>query len=132
MSFSGDIKKFTDKTERAALFVFRGTSLDIFSKIILRTPVDTGRLRLNWQANLNIPKQGELGGSDKSGGKAIGEASATASKARITDSIYLMNNLPYAEVIENGSSDQAPQGMVKVTVTEFQRIVNQKARQAKK
>lgn len=132
MSFSGDIKKFTSKTERATLFVFRGTALGLFSKVILRTPVDTGRLRANWQINLNSPASGTVGGSDKSGGKAISKANNGTGKAKITDSIYLINNLPYAKVIENGSSTQAPQGMVKVTVTEFQREVEKNVRKARK
>lgn len=125
MSFSGDIKKWTEKTERAATFVFRGTALDIFSKVILRTPVKTGRLRGNWQCTLNVKASGETNGNARS---AISKTKATTGKAKITDSIYLMNNLPYASVIENGSSKQAPQGMVKVTITEFKRIVAENAR----
>lgn len=112
--------------------VFRGTALSLFGKVILRTPVDTGRLRVNWQTDINKPASGTLTITDKSGVKAIQQASTEAIKAKLGDSIYMVNNLPYAEVIENGSSTQAPQGMVKVTVTEFKREINKQARKVNK
>jgi len=129
MSFSDDIKQFTNKTERAALFVFRGTALDIFSKVILRTPVDTGRLRGNWQCSLNSPVTNE---TNATGNQALSGAKKATSNAKITDSIYMTNNLPYAGVIEDGRSNQAPAGMVKVTISEYQEIVEANARKAKK
>ena len=36
---------------------------------------------------------------------------------------YIVNNLPYSIALENGHSGQAPQGMVGLTVTEYQTIV---------
>lgn len=129
MSFSDDIKKFANKTEQAALFVFRGSSLGVFNKVIIRTPVDTGRLRGNWQASLSGPLSGEV---DSGGGAALNQASRVTSGAKITDSIYMVNNLPYAGVIEDGSSKQAPLGMVKVTISEYQRIVAENARKVRK
>lgn len=128
MSFSSDLKKFADKTERNAEKVFRGTALSIFSHVIKRTPVDTGRLRGNWQANINRPAQGTTSINDKTGSQAISSAATESMQAKLGDSIYLVNNLPYAKVIEDGSSKQAPQGMVKVTVAEFTREVEKQAR----
>ena len=126
MKFSDQIKKFTDKAERAALYVFRGTSLDIFSKVILRTPVDTGRLRGNWQASLNVSSK------DTTESTKLPKPKKTTDKAKITDKLYLINNLPYAPIIEHGASQQAPLGMVKRTVAEFDRIVQANAYKAKK
>ena len=101
MSFSGDIGRFANKAERNSLVVFSAVSLDIFGRIIKRTPVDTGRLRNNWQITPNI---------------ILGK------------SVFITNNLPYAQVIVDGSSEQAPRGMVKVTVAEFDSIVRKAAR----
>jgi len=128
MSFSDDIKKWTEKTEKAATFVFRGTALDIFSKVILRTPVDTGRLRGNWQCTSNSLASGEINGT---GQQSLSKVKTTTGKAKLTDTLYLVNNLPYAGVIEDGSSDQAPQGMIKVTVLEYQNIVKENVRRNK-
>ena len=116
MSFSSDIGKWNDKVEKAATKIFRGTALSLCGKIIVRTPVDTGRLRGNWQVTLNAAPTGIL---DSTKVQDAGDAK----RAKLGDSVYIINNLPYAEVIENGSSKQAPQGMVKVSVAEFKNIV---------
>jgi hypothetical protein len=132
MSFSGDIKKFTAKTEDVAEKTIRGTALSIFSQIVLRTPVDTGRLRGNWQTDLNNVKQVEIERVDQSGSAAIREASEETGKYRLGDFITMSNNLPYAEPIENGSSDQAPTGMVKAVVLDFKRKVRDSLRKSKR
>ncbi len=59
---------------------------------------------------------------------AINEVVLEASQANLGDSIYLTNNLPYAKVIEGGSSTQAPSGMVKVTALEFEREIKKQSR----
>lgn len=129
MSFDKDINSFAKKVDKAALAIFRGTALTLFGNIVKRTPVDTGRLRGNWQAQINTPPLGTTTTDDRSGGKANAGAKREVGIAKIGDSIYFTNNLPYAGVIEDGSSKQAPQGMVKVTVAEFKQIVNKKARE---
>ena len=130
MSFVLDLSKFTDKAVANSEKVFRGSSISLFSNIIKRTPVKTGRLRGNWQTDINQPSVGTL---DRNGATpAISEAVSKVNKATLDDSIFLVNNLPYANAIENGSSTtQAPEGMVKVSIAEFQREVDKQARQLK-
>lgn len=144
MSFKDDIEKFRKKTEKKMNKTFRGTALSLFSKIILRTPVGNpsqwetkyppkgyvgGRLRANWQASINSPKSGELDRIDESGGSTIADANSATAKAKIGDSLFMVNNLPYAQAIENGHSrSQAPAGMVRVTIAEFQKTVRAEAR----
>ena len=123
MSFSSDIKKFNSRFDKAATNIFRGTALGLFGKVILRTPVDTGRLRGNWFASINRPSKQVDGSAEGYEGVVF--------KAKLGDSLFLVNNLPYAKVIEDGSSAQAPHGMVKVTVAEFQRVVKANARKHK-
>jgi hypothetical protein len=45
--------------------------------------------------------------------------------------IYIVNNLPYANALENGHSKQAPSGMVKVTLQEFPGIVSAAAQEVR-
>jgi hypothetical protein len=116
MSFSDDIRKFNEKTEKKVTKIFRGTALSLFGKIVVRTPVDTGRLRGNWQVQLNSAPTGTLDTTKV-------QDPSEAKRAKLGDAIFIINNLPYAEVIEDGSSKQAPQGIVKVTVAEFKTIV---------
>lgn len=123
MSFSDDIKRFRAKALKAADKIFRGSCLEVFGAIIRRTPVDTGRLRGNWQCELNsIP-----GGTVDAKTDSLRGAQTKVAAIKITDSAYLINNLPYAQRIETGYSQQAPAGMVKVTIAEWNRIVSSNA-----
>ena len=133
MTFSDDIGKFNDKVDKIATDIFRGTSIDLLTRIIRRTPVDEGTARGNWMTTINTPsKDVDKSIKDKEGGKAISRATKTAKKAKLGNSIYLINNLPYIGALENGHSDQRPEGMVKVTVTEFENIVKVNARKSKR
>ena len=126
MSFASELRNFTVKAERNAEKVFRDTTIALFSQIIKRTPVKTGRLRGNWQTDVNREKEAVI---ERSGAEAaINEVVLEASQANLGDSIYLTNNLPYAKVIEDGSSTQAPSGMVKVTALEFEREIKKQSR----
>ena len=125
MSFTSDLRAFSQTAINNTEQVFRGSAFGIIRQIIRRTPVDTGRLRGNWQSDINRPATSTLNRLGDS--VSIAEALAVCNRAELSDSIYLTNNLPYALPIENGSSTQAPRGMVKVTVLEFVRTVNQQA-----
>lgn len=124
MSFKLDLKKFNKKTTHITEEVFKGTVIGLFNKVVLRTPVKTGRLRKSWQPTINSPSVSLK--------KANGDAIITkVSQAKLGDSIFLINNLPYAQKIEAGSSNQAPAGMVRVTVAEYQKIINENVIKAK-
>lgn len=84
-----------------------------------------GRFRGNWQVSFNAPAQGETGVIDAQGNRTV--AAGTAIIQTFTTNvgtIYLMNNVPYAQRLEYGWSSQAPNGMVRITVAEFQAMVN--------
>lgn len=108
--------------DKLALAV-RKIAIDAFTRIVIRSPVDTGRFRGNWQVSIeNIPS----GSSDtgKSEGEVIGEINSVVGQMRVGQSIFFVNNLPYARRLEYGWSKQAPNGMVRLTVQEFQPIVD--------
>jgi hypothetical protein len=139
MSFAGDIHKFNVKAQGNTSKVLRGTALAMFGQVVQRTPVDTGRLRGNWQVELNnIPRSTVK--QTPSG--AISQGNAEINRSKANDAIYIINNLPYARVVEyglypdgpntaGGYSRQSPQGMVRVTVAEFRREVEKQARSVK-
>tara|TARA_R110000823_G_C15878557_1_gene494834 strand:+ start:534 stop:920 length:387 start_codon:yes stop_codon:yes gene_type:complete len=116
MSFKRDLSRFVKKTNNMTEKVFKGTTIGLFNKVVQRTPVETGRLRNSWQPSVNSPSD-----STKEGGSNTIETTVLGSK--IGDKIYITNNLPYAKEIEGGSSrTKAPQGMVAVTVAEYQSV----------
>jgi len=131
MSFAGDIRKFRSKTKERTEKVFRGTALSLLGKVILRTPVDTGRLRGNWQVNIGKAPTGTTEDTDQNGGPTINKGGFVIDGLQIGKSLFIVNNLEYAEDIENGGSNQAPAGMLKVTVAEYQDIVRQQTRKNK-
>lgn len=105
--------------------IARRSALECFSRVIQKTPVDTGTARNNWFANIGSPGTQMTESSDKSGASRISEAaSATAEwNPESGEHIHLTNNLPYIERLENGWSKQAPAGMVGITIAEFSGIV---------
>ena len=145
MSFASELSNFTAKAESNTEQVFRASTISLFSRIISRTPVKSGRLKGNWQIDINQPATGDVSDSDTTpintldGGSKRKVASGVM-RANLNDSIYMVNNLPYARIIEAGrvprssgttGSTQAPAGMVAVSVAEFNREVEKQARKLK-
>jgi hypothetical protein len=87
-----------------------------------------GRFRGNWQVSIGSPKTSEVKRIDPGGAATIAEGALVIEAAVAGPSIWLMNNVPYAERLEHGWSKQAPAGVVKITVAEFQSIVNEQVR----
>jgi hypothetical protein len=125
MDFGDQIAAFAEKTEDKLSVSVRKISLELFSRVILKTPVDTGRARGNWQVSVGNVPNGTLEIEDKSGSATISAATAAASGLRAGDVIFLVNNLPYILRLEDGHSGQAPAGMVALSIQEFQQIADQ-------
>ena len=123
-SFALNIAAWCEKAKDRADLVVRKVALDIGSRVVLRSPVDTGRFRANWQYGVGQPNTAVLETVDPSGATSIGRITAGAASARLGDIVYLSNSLPYALKLEAGSSKQAPGGMVGLTVLEFQAAVD--------
>lgn len=97
--------------------------------IVMRTPVDTGRARSNWQVSLDSPlltnkdaySPGTKLGIGESGNaeSAIQVGAATIGSAPAFGVIYIANGLPYINRLENGWSGQAPAGMVRLTLDQI-------------
>lgn len=148
MSYKLDFSKALPIINEETAKVIRGTTIDLFGDIVIGTPVGDpalwnteykpagyvgGSLRFNWQVGINSVPSGELGGEDTS---PKGTATRTRelnkiSSFKINDKMYFANNLPYAEVVEEGSSTQAPEGMVRVAISGFQRELDKNARKRK-
>lgn len=127
MGFEDDLRAFEKKaTSRIRLFR-RALIMKVSARVILRTPVDTGRARANWQATLSAPASGVVDSVDKTGETALAAVRSESEKTWSDDdrSFFLTNNLPYIEALENGHSQQAPAGMVAITIAEFEGLADQ-------
>jgi hypothetical protein len=127
MSFTLDIKNFVEKAKKNPETVARQVSFKLFSAVIKASPVDTGRFRMNWQTAGAVAPSGVIDGTDKGGAAAIGDAASYIFAASDWNEFTLTNNLPYAERLEYGWSNQAPQGMVRVNVARFNTLLEEEA-----
>lgn len=121
-----------DQTKQNYDQAFRAMALQLFSSIVIRTPVDEGRARGNWQVTINSVANGTTEDRDKSGQRTITKGSQAIANRSGDQTLYFTNNLPYIEPLENGWSEQAPAGMVRVTLTEFEQALRKAAREVSK
>lgn len=126
-AFTLDVKNFVEKAKKNPETVARSVSFKLFSAVIKASPVDTGRFRMNWQAAGAITPSGILDTVDQSGDKAVAMAADYVFKNSDWGEFTLTNNLPYAERLEYGWSNQAPQGMVRVNVARFNSLLEEEA-----
>ena len=131
--FSLDISAFIEKTTKNADAKVRVICLDLLSGIVLKTPVDTGRARANWQATIDTPASGTIEFNADAGSGAAAPSQSAASVRAINNGqaavknatgkiFYITNNLPYISRLEfDGWSKQSPRGMVRLTIDEVQR-----------
>lgn len=131
-SFELDISRFIAKANGNIDLVVRKIALDMFSRVIQKSPVDTGRFKGNWQVAIGSIPSGTLQVDDKAGTATIAKVTAETLNLRAGQTITLVNNLEYARALEYGHSKQAPNGMVRLTVTEFGGVVNKAANDVRK
>lgn len=113
--------------------VVRRATLELFSSVGVKSPVDTGRFRANWNVQYATADLSTTASTDQ--GRMTTEIAKVESLA-VGGIVYMTNSLPYAAVLEfggypnppkggegktvNGFSKQAPAGMVRLSVVEFQ------------
>lgn len=117
-------QEFREKVEGRLLEVTQKIGMEVLSRVVLKSPVDTGRFRGNWTVSLNSPDLTVTEGVDPSGGATIARGSSVITGMEEPEVIWVANSLPYAWRLETGWSKQAPQGMVGVTVAEIEAMFN--------
>ena len=110
--------------------------LDIGRGTILKTPVDKGHARGSWQFTTDQPADNDVG---READVAMTEMAGIAAGAGIEVPVYMSNLAPYIRKLEYGGypkkpkggegktsggfSTQAPEGMLRITIAEFDSIV---------
>lgn len=142
MSFALDLKRFANKTDARANAVVRKIVIDVGTAVVMKSPVGDadywkspappgyvgGRFRANWQYGLGSFDPSTSTKTDKSGASTISAIVGEVGSSPAGQVHYITNSLPYGDRLENGWSRQAPNGMVHLTVLEFQPIVDAAAR----
>ena len=137
-----DLNKYCKDKEVELKDVRKTYAFALYSSIVKKTPVDTGRARGNWNISVGhddtLPKENTVPQF-----KSVEEVP----KVEGDESIYISNNLPYITKLEyggypkqpkggkgktiNGYSKQAPEGMVGVTLANNENIFNSAVRAVK-
>ena len=140
LAFDRQIEAFAKKANISIDRAIRGTSIKLFSAVILGWPVKTGRSRANWQAGGAIPASGILAIDDKVGNATVSKMTEFVNGSINASVFTLANNMPYSYKIEfggypgdgpntvGGYSKQAPAGVVRINVARFQSILDEQAR----
>jgi Bacteriophage HK97-gp10, putative tail-component len=122
-AFVLDINRFIEKAKNNMAAAMKKLAFELLTRIVYHTPVDTGRLRGNWQLTFDVLGYQVTDLTDSIGTQVLGTAmdrlrAVTGSLAG--HSIWLANHLPYAIPIEYGHSRiKAPSGMVRVSISEI-------------
>ena len=138
MSFASDIAKFAQKTGQKLDRAIVSACYQVSEAIVMGTPVDQGTAKGNWIPTVNNPSSEILDVQDKTGKVTMAKVGAVTMNAP-GNVFYLVNNLKYIRKLEyglygtgpgatyktagTGYSIQAPQGMVRLNVKNFQAAI---------
>jgi hypothetical protein len=93
--------------------VMQKLTIDLQARIVQRTPVDTGRARSSWITTTEQPSDWTPPEGATGNPPAVPTTDIDHQKK-----VFIVSNLPYIEPLENGHSQQAPAGMVAVSIIE--------------
>ncbi|EKU39294.1 MULTISPECIES: hypothetical protein [Acinetobacter] len=105
-SFSVDVVKNAEEQVKKI-------TMDTVQSLVVSSPVDTGTYRASHIVSIGSADFGIRGPETN----PIQDAAIQAVKIKLGNLVYIQNNQPYAERLENGWSDQAPQGIYNTTFT---------------
>lgn len=86
----------------------------IYTGVVMRTPVRTGSLRASWRAAVGQPDMSKV--THDNPNSPLAPPSFPLTSIPPYSKVYISNSHKYVLPIEYGWSGQAPQGMVRVTL----------------
>ena len=126
-SFTDQLRAFTNKADRRVDQVVRGVVYRCGARLVITSPVASGRFRSNWYYGLNTP---DTRTTTRTNVREVNEIDGMPLKAA-GHNHFITNSLPYAIPLERGHSKQAPNGMARLTVIAFPKIVAEAVAEAR-
>jgi len=143
--FNLDINNWSAKVGVESRLLFIGIATRLFENVVRRTPVGDpdywqghpkgspsgnskpptgylgGTAKNSWFCSINDKVEGGQRSADKQGAAALDEINLRLVGAKLGDTAYLQNPLPYIQSLEDGTGSprQAPEGMVQVSMAEI-------------
>lgn len=119
--FTLDVRRFMDRVLPEAVIIFhKKISMELLRLIVMRNPVDTGRSRNNWQAGLATNDEGVSAWEGRSVSDVVNTAINNLDQLQAYAVVYLWNNVHYIVYLEDGTSAQAPDGFVGISIAQVE------------
>lgn len=106
MSFQSDLKSFSGKLHKRSNKFQRKVAIVAKSGVQISSPVDTGAFRQDWGITVNSPDNPTI---------TVNAEDLTKAK-----DIFIRNTKAYAIKLNNGHSDQAPHGILRLVSKSIQ------------
>ena len=119
------IDKYADNLDKNCDILVRNATIGIIQNLVVSTPIDVGTAESNWQVSVGgtvvtfIPSwdPGSHGSTASSVRHAtIDQAKRALASYKFGTSLSIVNNAPYLQRLNEGSSSQAPAGFVEEAI----------------
>ncbi|QPF33260.1 MULTISPECIES: hypothetical protein [Acinetobacter] len=121
MAWKNKPSNFVLEIEKIGDEHLRKVSAEMLQGVIMGSPVMDGAFRSNHRVTVNkttnetVPSNGNKAPKGTLDQEVFAEGADKILQAKLGDSVYIQNNLPYALRLENGHSQQASLGIYSLT-----------------
>lgn len=123
MSLASDLRRIRDRRNGDIERVAQDALSVLGTRIVIGTPVRDGAAKGNWLASYGAADTSARPDEvDKTGQKSIQRLELSLNGLQVGTEFFFTNSLVYMPRLENGWSLQAPAGMVKTNVADWQNI----------
>lgn len=133
--FTASIDRWVGQLDKHLDELVQNVAFEIAENVIVGgryspgTPIDTGWARASWWVSVGDPGTPHQNSVNIEGKQVQPDPAsvAPAATAKAGDTVWLLSNTEYMPVLEYGWSQQAPQGMIRITLANGQAIVDEVA-----
>lgn len=111
-SFKARLNQRAREVQENSNEVVKQVAATVAQVVIYGTPVDTGHARANWLAGIGTEPTNEDPSEDEDGTATLIEIEGVLHTRKSEEDIYISNNVPYINRLNDGYSAQAPAGFV--------------------
>lgn len=117
VDFAKDLLKEVDEMEEDIGRTARQLVSYGLITLVARTPIDTGYASENWNVSIGAINTSVTPGVQP--GRSLAQGQQTIKGVTASAVSYVTNSVEYIDALENGHSQQAPNGMVSVAYAEI-------------
>jgi hypothetical protein len=131
LNSSKDAKKIEDIFEQRIVELMKAASIEFWRQVVISTPVDTGFARFGWFITVKTPSKYLPPEGQESYPMPNLADHSEIRPFTVNDTLFITNNVPYIDRLNNGYSRQAPANFVEMAAARVQKAVSKKAAQIK-